>query len=269
LANEVAVDLALNHGKSVLLVDLDPSGNLTLNSRLYFVDLTVTQRQILQCLGPNPDYPFLGRTRSVKAVPGLSVLFQDAVLMDYFNECDSDCLVDLDVRQLGRVLDGVKRFFDFVVVDSPPGLGELPTSALVAADEVLVPVDLRTVDSITGFRSLVRHANSLSEEVQGCDVFMVGNMFQAPRNGSWNDETDNFESLDRNGCPVAATPVTKSSAFSKGRNRGRPVMLAADRSDQGVSQARAEIQSLTEEIVSGGFLGTPFSALGQRKVSCC
>jgi len=43
-------------------------------------------------------------------------------------------------RRLQRLLEPLRRQFDFIIIDSPPSLGLLTLNALVAADRVLIPL---------------------------------------------------------------------------------------------------------------------------------
>ena len=43
-------------------------------------------------------------------------------------------------RRLRKLLDPLRRQFDFIIIDSPPSLGLLTLNALVAADRVLIPL---------------------------------------------------------------------------------------------------------------------------------
>ncbi|MBI2625057.1 MAG: ParA family protein [Candidatus Nealsonbacteria bacterium] len=51
-------------------------------------------------------------------------------------------LVNLKDRELKlrEVIDKIRQDYDFIIIDSPPSLGLLTLNALVAADEVLIPV---------------------------------------------------------------------------------------------------------------------------------
>ena len=46
---------------------------------------------------------------------------------------------DREYRLL-RILEDVKKDYDFVIIDGPPSLGLLTVNSLVAADEVLIPI---------------------------------------------------------------------------------------------------------------------------------
>ncbi len=199
----------------------------------------------------------------MKAVPGLSFAFQDASLIDFELDRDLDVSFELDTYQLSNAIGPVKTSFDFIVIDCPPGLGDLVTNALAAADEVLVPIDLRTVDSLSGFISLVRNMSSHTAGIAGADIFLVGNMFQKPRVGAWNDEQDIAEHLSKFACPVAETSVHRRSAFPKAHNRGQPLMVSRHPLTEGGRKARNDIRAVAREIVSGDLLGCSASSLGK------
>jgi chromosome partitioning protein len=51
-------------------------------------------------------------------------------------------LVNLDNREyrLANILEEVKPDFDYIIIDGPPSLGLLTVNSLVAADEILIPI---------------------------------------------------------------------------------------------------------------------------------
>ena len=130
-ALNLSAGLALR-GHRVLLVDLDPQANCTSG------------------LGIEPPencgiYPVLLDTATVhqQIVPtgrdNLSLVPADMDLAGVEIELARS---DDHLTRLRTILQGLKpnQLFDFCILDTPPSLGVLMTSALAAADEILIPL---------------------------------------------------------------------------------------------------------------------------------
>mgnify|MGYP001243160079 CR=1 FL=1 len=125
-----------NEGYKVLLVDFDPQGDMT------------------TCLGiRNADD--LGNTISTLMVDIFKTGNTDFSKALLHHEEGVDFLpsnidlADLEMQMvsalnreniLKNTLSGIKKYYDFILIDCPPSLGMLSINALSAADEVLIPV---------------------------------------------------------------------------------------------------------------------------------
>jgi len=129
-ANSLGAYLAAM-GKYVLMVDLDPQGNATagLGIRLADEHLNVYHTMID---GHNPE-AIIKRT----SIFGFDVLPAAASLAGANVE-----LVSLDEREyrLKKSLDQIRTNYDYILIDSPPSLGLLTINGLVAAEQVIIPV---------------------------------------------------------------------------------------------------------------------------------
>lgn len=129
-AINVAAALA-EQGKFVLLVDMDPQGNASSG-------LGIEKAEI-----PHGIYEALAKEKRLHDVvyntphEGLRVVPANANLAGANVE-----LIDVDRRefQLFDLLEEVRHAYDYVVIDCPPSLGLLTINSLVAADELLIPV---------------------------------------------------------------------------------------------------------------------------------
>jgi chromosome partitioning protein len=134
------------HGLKVLLVDLDPQGNLTMSQ------------------GLNPD----SMERSI-----FDVLVHRLPIQEVIHHAEVDLAVSsIDLagaelalssmigreRALEKALAEVKDAYDYVLIDTPPSLGLLTINALVASTGVIVPVQCEYLS----LRGLVQLENTLS-----------------------------------------------------------------------------------------------------------
>jgi chromosome partitioning protein len=130
-AINVATSLAVS-GQRVLLVDVDPQGNLT--SGVGLKGGRAPGGTIYEALMTDADpEAFLLASQ----VHNLSVIPADRNLTGAEIE-----LVSMPHREhrLHRVLEPLRARFDLIFVDCPPSLGLLTLNALVAADAVLIPL---------------------------------------------------------------------------------------------------------------------------------
>jgi chromosome partitioning protein len=130
-AINLATSIALT-GRSVLLVDVDPQGNLT--SGVGARDRRTEAGTIYEALlGETDPQAFVLPTQ----VENLSIVPANRNLTGA--EIEMVSLPERE-RRLKRILDPLRGQFDHVFIDCPPSLGLLTLNALVAADAVLIPL---------------------------------------------------------------------------------------------------------------------------------
>ena len=133
-------------GKRVLIIDLDPQGNLTMSQ------------------GMNPD----AIERSM-----FDVLVHRVPISDVIHTVEVDiAIASIDLagaelalsaligreRALDKALVEVRDRYDYILIDTPPSLGLLTINAFVAADGVIVPVQCEYLS----LRGLVQLENTLA-----------------------------------------------------------------------------------------------------------
>ncbi|NCO79808.1 chromosome partitioning protein ParA [Candidatus Falkowbacteria bacterium CG_4_9_14_3_um_filter_38_19] len=118
-------------GKQVLLVDIDPQANAT--SGLGIDHKGLEQGVYEAIIGQKPIYEIIKYTiqDGYKIAPATISLAGAGIE-----------LVSLDDREfkLAKILDTVKDEYDYIIIDGPPSLGLLTINSLVAADEILIPI---------------------------------------------------------------------------------------------------------------------------------
>jgi chromosome partitioning protein len=143
-------------GKFVLLVDIDPQANATSGLGIDHTQLTkgvyhsliqpISFREII--LGTNHE--------GYKVAPATSDLAGARVE-----------LVNLEDREhrLYRMLLEVKNDYDYIIIDCPPSLDLLTLNGLVAAEEVLVPVQAEYL-ALEGLGQLLNTINLVKENIK-------------------------------------------------------------------------------------------------------
>ncbi|MDQ1683567.1 MAG: chromosome partitioning protein [Frankiaceae bacterium] len=143
----LAVALA-QHGARVLVVDLDPQGNTS-------TAFSVEHRE-----GTPSIYDVLVHGRPLSevtaAVEGVPTLHCAPATIDLAGaEIELVSMVARETR-LGKALATVSTDYDYVFIDCPPSLGLLTINALVAAREVLIPIQCEFY-ALEGLSQLLRN----------------------------------------------------------------------------------------------------------------
>ncbi len=141
-------------GSRVLVVDLDPQGNLTTSLGL---EPASPPPVYLALLDPTRTPGLIGPARPY----GLDILASGPDLAGA--EAELLGLPDGRVR-LRSALAQVKGGYDLVLVDCPPSLGILTVNGLAAADGVLVPVQCEFL-ALDGLASLSRTLSLVRAEL--------------------------------------------------------------------------------------------------------
>jgi len=162
-AINLATSIALA-GRRVLLVDIDPQGNLTsgVGAKAQRSQAGTVYEALLTDESPGG---FILQTN----VTNLSLLPADRNLTGA--EIELVALPERE-RRLKRVLDPLRTQFDYVFMDCPPSLGLLTLNALVAADAVLIPLHceyfaLEGLADLVGTMRRVRGALNPALDVEG------------------------------------------------------------------------------------------------------
>lgn len=178
LALGLASELTLR-GQRVLLVDLDPQGYATVGAGLepwYGAPTTEHLGTALlgqlewQSPGTEADVSHLGAERLLAASPlGFSVL--PAHLDMTVQEATMVGMRGRETR-LRLLLAEYQQTFDWCIIDCPPHLGVLTDNALLAADQVVVPV----IGDAMGARGLALLLEQVSgiEKTLGVTVNVLG-----------------------------------------------------------------------------------------------
>ncbi|MEH0152919.1 ParA family protein [Limibacter armeniacum] len=201
-------------GKKVLLLDMDPQGNLS------------------QGLGiEHPEVQLLNSIMQEDNLPIEEVILE---IEENLHICPSDLRLDkatLELQQkpisgfkrLREVISTVRNQYDYIVIDCPPSLGMLTGTSLVASNSVLLTVQPEPY-SVTGLENmfnLLEDARDLNPDLQVEGIlFTLVNKKTVVHKHYMDDLKDTlshvrvFDSMIRNNISVVEAVAAKMDIFS-------------------------------------------------------
>lgn len=223
-------------GKKVLLIDADPQANATSgagivknNARKSLYDALIN--------GDSPREMVLSTE-----IPTLWVLPADKNLAGAEIE-----LVEMADRNqaLKKLLESVKDYFHYLIIDCPPSLGILTVNGLTAADSLLVPIQCEyyALEGVTElFDTLARLRRELNPQlsIEGLLLTMY-------------DERTNLSAAvakdlrDFYGSQVLETVIPRNVRLAEAPSFGKPILLYDPR-----SRGAEAYVSLAKEIINNG-----------------
>ena len=219
-------------GLRVLIVDLDPQGNLTMSQGL---NPDSIERSMFDVLVHRLPISEVIHEREVDlAVSSIDLAGAELALSSQIGR----------ERALEKSLGAVKAGYDYVLIDTPPSLGLLTINALVASDGVIVPVQCEYLS----LRGLVQLENTLSmiRENLNPDVKIVG-ILPTMFDGRTLHSKEAIEILTENFGPlVFNTRIRKTVRYAEAPVKGSSVLKYDPR-----GPAADAYRDLAKEVLNG------------------
>jgi chromosome partitioning protein len=220
------------HGLKVLLVDLDPQGNLTMSQGLNPDSIERSMFDVL--VHRLPLQEVIHHTEVDLAVSSIDLAGAELALSSMIGR----------ERALEKALVEVKDGYDYVLIDTPPSLGLLTINALVASSGVIVPVQceylsLRGLVQLENTLSMIRENLNPRVEIEGILPTMYDSRTLHSREA--------VEILQENfGDLVFGTKIRKTVRYAEAPVKGTSVL----KYDPSGSAAEA-YRELAKEVLNG------------------
>src|SRR6187402_550964 len=220
------------HGFEVLIVDLDPQGNLTMSQGM---DPDQVERSMYDVLVHSmPVEEVIHRAEVDVAVSSIDLAGAELALSSMIGR----------ERALQKALLPVRSRYDYILIDTPPSLGLLTINALTASDGVIVPVQceylsLRGLVQLEGTLSMIRENLNPTVEIRGILPTMFDSRTVHAREA--------IEMLQENfGELVFDTRIRKTIRYAEAPVQGSSVL----KYDPSGSAAEA-YRTLAKEVLNG------------------
>ena len=125
-AQALASTLGFKH-KKVLLIDMDSQSNVTYSSGADNPQHTISDVLVEEC---KPDEAFI------------PCKYYDLLAADEYLT-NMELIEDIEPTLLKTMINPIKENYDFIIIDTPPALGNLSFNSLVASDYVIIPTEPR------------------------------------------------------------------------------------------------------------------------------
>ena len=173
-------------GKRVLLVDLDPQGNATqgLGFNADEIDITIStiiRKMINKDYAFMKDYGILYHEEGIDLMPAnieLSILETELISLLFGRE-----------KMLNTYITMIKDEYDYIIVDCMPSLNLIAINALVAANEVIIPLHAQYY-SVRGLEQLLQTIGSIRSNSLNPELKIAGILYTCV-----NDQTTSFRDV--------------------------------------------------------------------------
>ncbi len=220
------------HGFKVLMIDLDPQGHLT------------------KCLGRNPEEysktlfdVIINKDPIQSVITSSSLTTLDIIPANLGLSPVELSLTSLHAREfkLRRAFQDVEENYDVIVLDAPPNIGLLNLNAILAVDDLLVPV-LADFLSYDGLKILFETLRDIEDEFE----FVLDNIhiFINRYNESMNISTRSRDALIKNYEDyLCNTLIRQNTTLSDATAQGKSIFEYAPN-----SRAASDINKLVNEV---------------------
>lgn len=238
-------------GERVLLVDTDPSGNLT-QGLGYAKNLRLTlesaMRQIILELDPELDATILAHEEGFDILPANKMLTGMELMLQ---------TVEDNKTVLAELLNHVRDRYDTILIDCMPSLGMLTMNAFTAADEVLIPVQPQRY-AVEGLQELMGTIARI-QKTSNPKLGIAGILFSLD-SCVRNNERQYREAVTEaygNRIKIFDTTIPNRSRIAEAQNEGHSVLWYESKGvsaklyeelAKGLHQEVSQIETVSEEV---------------------
>ena len=226
-------------GRRVLLVDFDPQGGLSLGLGVNAHQLPLEQTVYYALMTPTAD---IDQIVLKSSVAGLDFLPANRDL----GTAETTLGAEIGGQQyLKRALTPLKEYYDVILIDCQPTMGQLTINALVASDEVIVPLQCEYF-ALHGFIELKGNLDKVKNFLNP-DLKLIGILATMYDRKTLHNREVLGAILEKYPEDVFETIIAKTIRFPETTVVGEPITSYASSSGGAASYRR-----LARELIARG-----------------
>ena len=202
--------------QSVLLIDMDPQGSLT---TFMGVDTVALSQTIYDSILDSQPLAIHSQIHAVDLVP--ANLNLSAAEME---------LVVAEMREvrLRDALEPVRNRYNFILVDCPPSLGVLSYISLVAATDILIPIETQ-YKAFCGTELLLNTIARIRSRAN--PQLRIAGFVPTRYDGRNSQDSRTFEAIETQLSPLGQVypPIPRSTAFADATENNLPLAIYSPR----------------------------------------
>ena len=200
--------------KTVLVVDADPQANA---SSGLGVDITEVECSLYECIINNTDVHEAIYTTDID---GLDIIPSHIDLVGA--EIEMLNLTDRE-KVIKRLLEPIRKEYDYILIDCSPSLGLITVNALTAANSVIIPVQceyfaLEGISKLLNTIKIIKNKLNPQLEIEGFLLTMYDSRLRLA-NQIYDEVKRHFQEL------VFKTVIQRNVKLSESPSHGLPVIL--------------------------------------------
>ena len=205
--------------RKVLVIDMDPQTNASIAFNVEVSKENPSIRHLLMNERVSLEECIYSRGEFCDFIPS------DLQLEDI----QRDLYVDPQGRlRLREKLQAAMGKYDFVLIDCPPDVGILTQNALVAAQEVIIPVDI-SFFAIAGLSRMVQIIEGIQAK-ENPDLKVLG-ILPTKYDGRTTLSDSTIAAIEKQGLPIFKTRIRISVDIIRAQMERLPVMFYAEHSN--------------------------------------
>lgn len=217
----------------VLLIDMDSQGNVSYSSGI----------------NENPKNTIVGVFSEKCSITDtiIKCKYYDIIPADKRYLPNIEMSEDVEPTLLINALEPIKNKYDFIIIDTPPALGNISFNSLVASDYVVVPCEPRpfALQGLSALNTTINKAKSINKKLKVAGILLIKYSNRTVLNRQIKDMVEEY--ADQMQTKVFTTTIRDGIAVAEAQIMQQPLIDYAKDSKSNIDY-KAFVTELLKEL---------------------